>query len=681
MTSATVENYARVREPFHLKGLTLPNRIVRTSQGSGLTVAGKIGPASLAWHLARARGGVGTLYTDPASAHWSSPAFIDTTNDAVVDGLLELTSAIHAEGSLVFTQIMHGGPTNIPADGSPPWSAGHAPDPGLGMLPIPMTASMIGELIVGFAGAAARLQQGGIDGIELHAGHGYIFSAFLSPATNQRTDEYGGPLENRLRLLRECLVAVRSAVGPDLPVGVRLSPDGPEDQTTIADVGEVASLLADAGLVDFINVSFGSHYQRDLLMGGTHEAPGYQSAVAAAVRARSDIPVMATGRLATLADAEAMLASGVADLVSMTRATIADPEIVVKSLAGRETEVRPCIACNQACAGGLATRGRVSCTVSAGAGRELTHGDDTIPHTVRPGHIVVVGGGPGGMEAARVAALAGHRVTLVEAADELGGQLLIARHSPHRSEIAGVVPYFAGSLKRLGVEVRLGTKVDAAGVLALGPDAVVVATGATPRRDGFQTWLPGRELPGLAEIEVLTGWDVLQGAPVGRRVVLLDEIGHYESLDVAEHLVEAGHEVHFVTRFSTIAANLEMRWEMIGAVHVTRFLKGAFQLHARSMLVSVAAGRVDVAPLEARHSVQSLDVDSHVFLSGAVPDRSLADALAEHPGLDLRVIGDALGPRLLEAAVFEGNQAIRSLEPGAVRRVAGIRFGQSGSAI
>lgn len=678
MTTAT---YGRVREPFRLKGLTLPNRIVRTSQGSGLMVGGKVGDLSLAWHLARARGGVGLLYTDPASPHWSGPAFLDTTSDDVVEGLCRLTDAVHAEGSLVFTQLMHGGPTIIPLDGSAPWSAGHAPDPGLGMLPIPLTPAMIEEVVAGFAAAAVRLQRGGIDGVELHAGHGYLFSAFLSPATNQRTDDYGGPLANRARLLREALARVRAAVGPDMPVGVRLSPDGPEDQTTIADVADIAAMLAAEGLVDFVNISFGSHYQRDLLMGGTHEPPGYQSAVARAVRDRTDVPVIATGRLATLADAEAMLASGVADLVSMTRATIADPELVIKSLAGREDEVRPCIACNQACAGGLATRGKVTCTVSAGAGRELKYGDDMIPRSVRPGHVVVVGGGPGGMEAARVAGMAGHRVTLVEAEAELGGQLRVARHSPHRSGIADVVPWFAGSLDRLGVDVRLSTRLDAAGVLALSPDAVVVATGARPRRDGFQTWLPGRAMPGLAEIDLLTGWDVLQGAPVGRRVLLLDEIGHYESLDVAEHLVEAGHEVHFVTRYSTVAANLEMRWEMIGAVHVVRFLKGAFHVRPRSLVVSVGPGRAEVAPLEARHAVESIDVDSHVFLSGSVPDRTLAEALLVTAGLDVRVIGDAVGPRLLEAAVFEGNHAIRSLEPGALRRLPGVRFGQSGSAI
>lgn len=285
------------------------------------------------------------------------------------------------------------------------------------------------------------------------------------------------------------------------------------------------------------------------------------------------------------------------------------------------------------------------------------------------------------MEAARAAAIAGHRVTLLEAEAELGGQLRLAGYSPHRSEIAGLTTWFAGELERLGVTVRLGERVDAAAVLDMGPDAVIVATGATPRRDGFQTWLPGHALPGLSEIDLLTGWDVLLGAKVGHRVLLLDEIGHYESLDVAELLTEAGREVHLVSRFSNIAANLEMRWEMIGAPHVSKFLKGDFHFHGRSLLVGVGRGRAEIAPIEARDRVTEIPIDSHVLMSGSVPDRTLQVALCAQPNVPVRVIGDAVGPRLLEAAVFEGNHAVRSLEPGGLRRVPGVRFGQLGSAI
>jgi pyruvate/2-oxoglutarate dehydrogenase complex dihydrolipoamide dehydrogenase (E3) component len=285
------------------------------------------------------------------------------------------------------------------------------------------------------------------------------------------------------------------------------------------------------------------------------------------------------------------------------------------------------------------------------------------------------------MEAARTGALAGHRVTLVEAADELGGQLRLVRQSPHRAEVFGIVEWYRGELERLGVTVRLNERWDPAAVLAAAPDAIIVATGSTPRRDGFQTWLPGRALPGLDRVEALTGWDVLSGAAVGPRVLLLDEGGHYESLDVAETLVEAGHQVHMVSRFAVPAAMLEMRWEMIGAVHVTRFLKGNFEFHPRSLVLSVEPGRASLAPIEHRHRVSELAVDSFVFMSGSVPDRSVADALAETAGVPVRVVGDAVGPRLLEAAVFEGNNAVRSLEPGAAPRWAGVRFGQTGSAI
>jgi 2,4-dienoyl-CoA reductase-like NADH-dependent reductase (Old Yellow Enzyme family) len=671
----------RVFEPFRLKGVTIANRIIRTSMGSGHTVGGMMSEASWAWHMARVKGGMGLIYTDPAAAHWSSPAFLDATREELVASLQPFTSAVHAEGCRVFTQIMHGGPTNIPVDGTAPWGPSAVPDPGLGMLSVPMTEQMIADVIAGFAGSARRLRDGGIDGVEIHAGHGYLFSAFLSPATNQRSDRYGGSVVNRRRLLVETLEAVRLAVGASYPVGIRVSPDGPDDQSTIADTAVLVETLERDGLIDFVNVSWGSHYGRDLLMGAVHEPHGYQLEVVRAVRPRTTLPLIATGRFTSLAEAEAVLESGLADLVSLQRATIADPDLVNKTRKGRVAEIRPCIYCNQACAGGLATRGKVTCTVNPGAGRELTHGDAMIPRSLVPGHLVIIGGGPAGLEAARTGAVAGHRVTLVEAADEVGGQLRLVRRSPHRSETFGIVDWYRSELERLGVTVHLNQRWDRGAVLSVAPDAVIVATGATPRRDGFQTWLPGRPLPGLDRVSALTGWDVLQGAAVGPRVLLLDEIGHYETLDVAETLVEAGHTVHLVTRFAVVAANLEMRWEMVGGVHMSRFLKGDLRIHARSLLLGVEPGRATIAPIESRHLVEDLDVDTHVLMSGSMPDRQLADAMAEVTGVPVRVVGDAAGPRLLEAAVFEGNQAVRSLEPGAPLRWPGARFGQTGSAI
>ena len=665
--------YPHVLSPFRIGSVELRNRVVRTAQGTGLGAGQQVGDDMVEFLVARAKGGVALAFADIAQIHWSSPGMLDLSNDRCLPGLRRLTGAVHEHGMKLFQQIWHGGATQLTLDSSAPWSASHVPDPGLGMLPVPMTQAMIDELTGCFVASALRAQEGGIDGIELHAGHGYLFSSFLSPASNHRTDQYGGDFENRTRFLRDVLREVRSAVGPDYPLGVRVSPDGPADQTTTADVVELVQRLERDRLVDFVDVSLGSHYGRDLLMGGVHLAPGYQLAGSAQITKATELPSIVVGRFTTLAQAEEVVASGTADLVSMVRATLADPALVAKSAAGRADQVRPCIACLQGCAGGLNNRARAMCAVNPATGRELTLGDALIGRDDPPLKVVVVGGGPAGLEAARASALAGHRVTLLEAADELGGQLLL---SP-RPELGHLARFCAGELDRAGVEVRLGVRADASTVRALNPDAVVVATGTVPRRDGFQTLHPA-PLRGLSDVTAHTGWDVLTGhADLGHTVLLLDEIGHYESVDVAQKLVDTGREVIMVSRYALVAANLEMRWEMAGAPLAARLLAGDFTFHPRTVLRGLTPGRAEIAPHEAPARGSIVEFDDLVLMSGGVPDRALQSELAACAPV-VRVIGDASTPRRLEVAFVEGRQVVDGLRPGWTRPFA--RYGWSGSA-
>jgi 2,4-dienoyl-CoA reductase-like NADH-dependent reductase (Old Yellow Enzyme family) len=661
--------------PFAIKNVQLRNRMIRTSMGSGLPVGGLVSDDLIAFHAARARGGVSLTFIDPGKTHWSSPSFLDNQLPAIVDGLQRLTTIVHAEGAAVFQQLMHGGPTNIPQDGSAPWGASALPDPGLGMVARPMTRSMIEEVIEGFSIAARHAQAGGVDGVEVHAGHGYLFSSFLSPATNHRTDEYGGSFENRIRLLGEVLQAVRASVGPDYVVGVRLSADAAEGQTTGADIARIAAELERGGLIDFVNLSLGSHYGRDLLMGGIHEPPGYQLEVNGEIARGITLPTIVTGRFGSVAQVEKVLGAEAVDLVGLLRATIADPDLIRKTAEGRADLIRPCIACNQGCAGGLNTRGRVHCTINPSAGREVAFGDGSLP-TANPRHVLVVGGGPCGVEAARAAAVAGHRVTLVEAAGELGGQLRYVRSSPHRKDLVRLLGYFPAVLAEHDVDVRLNTTADPALVRDLTPDAVVVATGSTPRRDAFQTLRPWGPPAGFAG--ALTSWEVLDGAPTGDVVVILDDLGHYETLDVAHLLVTQGKQVRLVSRFSMIAASLEMRWDMIGAPNAKLLYAGDFEFYGRRVVTSVAGNVVRFASPDAPDRESALPFDSLVTLSGNVGESALFEQLREGPWA-VRLAGDAQGPRLLEAATFEGNEAIRSLEAGWSRPA--VRFGQTGSAM
>ena len=640
-------------EPLTIKSVRLRNRIVRTAHGTGLS-RGTVTEDLIAYHVQRARHGVALSFADSGEVHWSSPGMIDTSSDDAMDGVRRLVDAVHAEGMKLFQQLMHGGLAVVPHDGSAPWGPSAIPDPRLAVVGRPMTKNMIDELVVGFAGAARRVQLAGMDGVEVHAGHGYVFSAFLSPNINRRQDEYGGDLEGRSRFLVETLRAVRAQVGPDFVVGVRLSPDGYPGHSTSDDIIWLAKTLEELGLIDYVNASWGSHYNPEKVIGTTRLPRAYQLPVTSEIARATSLPAMVTGRILDLAGAAQIVRSGQADLVSMVRALLADPELITKTRGGRLREVRPCISCSQACAGGLNTRGRIGCVVNAGGGRELTTGDHLVTAASTPRRVLVVGGGPAGLEAARVAALAGHTVTLAERERALGGQLRVVANSPSRAEVAGLIPYYESVLAAGGVDVQLGREIGTADVDEIDPDVVVLATGAVPRRDGFQVWHPETTLPGVAEVEVLTGWDVLGGAELVGPVLLVDELGHYEPIDVAEKVLAAGHELHYVTRLSGVGAALPLDPGYAAGPFTGELLRHGAHLYPRTMVTRVAPGRASLCQLNDQQTGWDIEVSTFVFVSGYLPNESLRLALD-----DRRVIavGDVNGPRYLEAAIHEGFRA------------------------
>jgi hypothetical protein len=499
--------------------------------------------------------------------------------------------------------------------------------------------------------------------------------------TNLRDDAYGGfSVESRTRFLFEVLAAVRRAVGTDFPLGVRLSSEEQlEGGHSAADVHEIASLVESSGLCDFLNVSWGSYYMMDkFYMDGAASPHGYMVPIVERTTREASLPTIVTGRVTTVAEAAHIIDSGAADMVSMVRALLADPDLVLKTLSGSPERVRPCIGCNQACTGGLRTRGHTQCTVNVGAGKETVLGDSQIRRAVTPQRVVVVGGGPCGMEAARVGALAGHEVTLLEAARHLGGQWALLAKTPNRVEMAGLIDFYEAELDALGVEMKTNVSATAAMLGHLAPDAIVVATGSVPRRDCFQSFRPALKIEGLPELEVLTSWDVLNGAATGRSVALLDDVSHFEAIDVAELLIGRGCTVHFITRYAVPCSRAEMRYDTGVRPHLELLRKGDFVLHGRSLLVGGDQGHIGIASSEARHDIELLDVDSLVYIGGNISMSSLAEDLA---GAKARVVvaGDALSPRFLEPAITEGQLAIRSLDPNWVSPR--ISYGWSGAAL
>ena len=490
--------YEHVLSPIDIGGVTVPNRVVRTAHATGIG-AGRLSDELIEYHAARARGGVGLTIVEILSVHPSSPASLNSFDPRLPGDYERLMNACRPHGMKVFQQIWHAGHNGSPLDGSPPWSASDVPSPQVGVVPRPMTKAQIDEIVAAYADAVKLVKDAGLDGVEIHGAHGYLPQQFLSANSNFREDEYGGSFENRMRFLMEIMEACYEHAGDDFAVGVRLAADG-----TVGGIGPeeniaVVNAMRERGLTDFVNVSFGSYHSFPKLIGGMHEPVGYELETAAPVaRETGDLPSIVTGRFRTMEEVDQAIRMGQADLVGMTRATIADPDLVRKTQAGDVSRVRPCIACNQGCVGQLLGPSRkVGCAVNAAAGFELEFGDQNLPVPEARKKVLVIGGGPAGMEAARVAAKRGHDVTLAEAMPDLGGALELASRAPTRQQFKDFVIWLQDEVYAEGVDVRLSTYVTEDDLDAYGADHVVLATGAEPRMDGIQMSHPGEPIEGI----------------------------------------------------------------------------------------------------------------------------------------------------------------------------------------
>lgn len=661
MTAAA--DIALALEPFTLKGLRLRNRIVRTAHGTNLG-RGALNEALVAYHEARARGGVALSLLEATGVHPSGPMTLNAWDDGIVPRYRELAARVHAHGMAVFSQLNHLG-MELGAAGEAPWSASSLVSPTTGLRAIAMDAGQIAAVVDGFAAAARRARDGGLDGVEIHCAHGHLLQQFLSPLTNHRDDAYGGDAAGRARFLREVLQAVRDAVGADFILGLRVGPqDLPGGLGVDEHIALVRELEAEAR-IDYLSVSLGSLYTPHRIIGGMHEPAGYELPTSAPVTAATRLPTMVTGRLRTLAEAGEVVRRGTADLVGMTRAHIADPDLIAKTSAGRAHEVRPCIACNQGCVGGLA-RGRLGCTVNARAGREADAVPPAMPAVgdAAPRRLLVIGGGPAGMEAARVARERGFRVTLAEAGTALGGALQLARRAPHHAAIGDIADWLAQEMARLGVDVRLQTRGDAPLAAQLCIDAVLVATGGQGSASLEQRHQPAMASAGGQSPRVVTARQLLAaGAPVGvSQAVVLDELGTYEAIGAAEWLVERGIHVQFVTGHASFAPRLAAA--LVPAPALARLRRGPFTLSLRAALLDVdalaPAGRCRLRWLDGG---EPWEVAAQLVVVAAPgrPDLALVEAL-QRAGLPrLAAIGDARASGTLEDAIRAANAAVVAL--------------------
>jgi len=654
--------YPHVTSPLKVNNITLRNRITRTAHGTGYAIDGKVTERLIAYHEARARGGVGSLFLETSGVHPTSPGPLWAFRDDVIEGWASLAERVHAYDTKVLPQLWHGGPQVPPPDGSPAWAPSPIAAPIGGTPTQAMSTGQIDEVLEGFAAAARRAQQAGLDGVEVHGGHGYLVGAFLSPMTNLRTDGYGGDLEGRTRLAREVLQSIRSAVGPGFVVGIRISGDEAIDggiDPTMATA--IRARLEREDVLDYINVSMGGYHNFGKMIGAMHEPHGYELPSSSQVTAGRSIPAIVTGRILTLREAEEVLASGTADIVSMVRALLADPELVNKTLAGRVDDVRPCIGCNEGCVGRRmaigAAVGQTGCTVNPEAGLEYV--SEPLRQARAQRDVVVVGAGPAGLEAARTAALRGHRVRVFDGASQTGGVVSSARRAPHRRELGVICDWLTDELVRLGVPIELGRELDVNDVVALKPDVVIAATGARERRDGVQRMRPALRVDGLELDHVATPLDVLEGRATAHwHAVVFDDLGNYQAVGAAEHLLQSGVAVTYATSFEGFAPDLFRSFQRdAAAARLGRFEN--YRLLTRTSIEKVAPEAVTLRSLDGGAVVEQA-ADLVVLATGYDPAVELHDALAER-GVDIRPAGDAVAPLLLPHAIASGRDVGRAV--------------------
>ena len=628
--------FPQLLSPFTLRGHTLRNRVVFTAHTASFSQDGIPGQRARAYYEARAAGGSGLIVMEPLPVLPSAgvtPQNYRFDDERFVPALRETVDAVHAHGTVFVSQLYHLGPNADPvATMRELWSVSGGPPPGGGPGSMhELDERDIDQLVEGHLRAARTALAAGVDGVECMFAYDTLVDGFMSEARNRRSDSYGGSLENRMRLAREILDALRAAIGDEPVLGVTVTASMPGYVEAVAHLAEHCD-------VDYFGIGNGDYDSLDLLMPTLDYEPGFGVPFANAVKqAVPDAVVIAEGRITRPEVGERALADGSCDLVGMTRAQIADPDLVRKAAAGEDDEIRECVGLN-VCVARRLRKFPIACVQNPDAGFELR----PAPRAAKAKHVVVVGGGVAGLEAARVTAEAGHRVTLLERASELGGQVALTARLPRQDAHRHLVEWRSHTLARLGVRIELGIDADSEAVLGLEPDTVVVATGSEPDRR-YATAIPAT--------------DVLAGVELDGPVIVLDEEGHRKGAGVAETLAASGKDVTLIGDRIAPLASLES--SLAAAPGRRRLVEAGVRVVAGVRVAAVERTRVVIE--REGHVLESIGAASVVHAGRHRPVDSLVSILRK-TGVAAITIGDARAPGLVEDAIRSGHDVVTALE-------------------